>query len=184
MLPEVRPPAGAHPKFCPLPAACGPACAKLSAAGAACPACIAPERRGSRPPPRSAAHEHCAAPQSIDLAVVELTFNEPEDAPFTFPQRRGFERLLRKLARMPRSPAVVVLHHYAWCGPPNACLPACRCLCGICAGQSLSAAPRCGQPADDSPPPAACATVLLLRPLMQALLLWRRCASGAVLPAG
>ncbi|KAL4442048.1 hypothetical protein ABPG77_011309 [Micractinium sp. CCAP 211/92] len=53
-------------------------------------------------------------PQSVDLVVVELTFNEPEDAPFTFPQRRGFERLLRKLARMPRSPAVVVLHHYAW----------------------------------------------------------------------
>ncbi|KAL4427831.1 hypothetical protein ABPG75_001920 [Micractinium tetrahymenae] len=53
-------------------------------------------------------------PEGVDLVVVELTFNEPEDAPFTFPQRRGFERLLRKLARMPRSPAVVVLHHYAW----------------------------------------------------------------------
>ncbi len=65
--------------------------------------------------------------------VVELTFNEPEDAPFTFPQRRGFERLLRKLARMPRSPAVVVLHHYAWCGrratwPAAAARLACCCL--------------------------------------------------------
>lgn len=53
-------------------------------------------------------------PEGVDLVVVELTFNEPEDAPFTFPQRRGFERLLRKLARMPHTPAVIVLHHYAW----------------------------------------------------------------------
>jgi hypothetical protein len=28
--------------------------------------------------------------------------------------RRGFEQLLRKLLRLPRSPAVLVLHHYAW----------------------------------------------------------------------
>ena len=36
------------------------------------------------------------------------------DIPFTSPQRRAFEQLLRKLARLPGQPAVVVLHHYAW----------------------------------------------------------------------
>lgn len=45
---------------------------------------------------------------------MEFTFNEPADAPFTWPHRKGFEQLLRKLARLPRSPAVIVLHHYAW----------------------------------------------------------------------
>ena len=42
------------------------------------------------------------------------SFNEPPEAPLTDPTRRGFEQLLRKLARLPRAPAVVVLHHYAW----------------------------------------------------------------------
>ena len=45
---------------------------------------------------------------------MEFTFNEPADAPFTWPHRRGFEQMLRKLARLRRAPAVLVLHHYAW----------------------------------------------------------------------
>ncbi|KAI7839277.1 hypothetical protein COHA_006975 [Chlorella ohadii] len=53
-------------------------------------------------------------PPETDLVVVEFTFNEPGDQPFIFPHRRGFEQLLRKLARLPRAPAVIVLHHYAW----------------------------------------------------------------------
>ncbi|PSC68096.1 hypothetical protein C2E20_8274 [Micractinium conductrix] len=53
-------------------------------------------------------------PPDSDLVVVELTYNEPADVPFTYPHRRGFEKMLRKLARLPRSPAVIVLHHYAW----------------------------------------------------------------------
>ena len=53
-------------------------------------------------------------PAETDLVVVEFTFNEPGDQPFIFPHRRGFEQLLRKLARLPRAPAVIVLHHYAW----------------------------------------------------------------------
>ncbi|PRW56718.1 hypothetical protein C2E21_4783 [Chlorella sorokiniana] len=53
-------------------------------------------------------------PPETDLVVVEFTFNEPGDAPFIFPHRRGFEQLLRKVARLPRAPAVIVLHHYAW----------------------------------------------------------------------
>lgn len=53
-------------------------------------------------------------PPDADLVVAEFTFNEPGDQPFASPQRRGFEQLLRKLARLPGAPAVVVLHHYAW----------------------------------------------------------------------
>ncbi|PSC72893.1 photosystem II reaction cent isoform B [Micractinium conductrix] len=53
-------------------------------------------------------------PPDADLLVAEFTFNEPADIPFTSPQRRAFEQLLRKLARLPGQPAVVVLHHYAW----------------------------------------------------------------------
>jgi len=45
---------------------------------------------------------------------VEFTYNEPSDIPFTYPQRRAFEKMLRKLARLPHSPAIIVLHHYAW----------------------------------------------------------------------
>ena len=46
--------------------------------------------------------------------MVEFTFNELADLPYTQPQRRGFEQLLRKLLRLPSAPAVVVLHHYGW----------------------------------------------------------------------
>ncbi|PSC75343.1 hypothetical protein C2E20_1137 [Micractinium conductrix] len=53
-------------------------------------------------------------PQDTDLAVVEFTFNDAEAAPYTDAARRGFERLLRSLARLPRRPAVIVLHHWAW----------------------------------------------------------------------
>ncbi|KAI3428291.1 hypothetical protein D9Q98_006670 [Chlorella vulgaris] len=53
-------------------------------------------------------------PPETDLAVVEFTFNEFPSAPYPDPTRRGFEQLLRKLLRLPSSPAVVVLHHFAW----------------------------------------------------------------------
>ncbi|KAI7842255.1 hypothetical protein COHA_003896 [Chlorella ohadii] len=53
-------------------------------------------------------------PAESDLVVVEFTFNEAPELPYTSPNRRSFEALLRKLLRMPRSPAVVVLHHYGW----------------------------------------------------------------------
>lgn len=62
--------------------------------------------------------------------VAEFTFNEPGDQPFTSPQRRGFEQLLRKLARLPGAPAVVVLHHYAWCADCPVC---CRSSCAATA---------------------------------------------------
>ena len=50
----------------------------------------------------------------MDLVVVEFTFNESPDLPYTTANRRGFEQLLRKLLRMRRAPAVIMLHHYAW----------------------------------------------------------------------
>ncbi|KAI3436557.1 hypothetical protein D9Q98_005973 [Chlorella vulgaris] len=53
-------------------------------------------------------------PPDTDLVVAEFTFNEPGEQPYTSPQRRAFEQLLRKLAQLPDHPAVVVLHHYAW----------------------------------------------------------------------
>ena len=53
-------------------------------------------------------------PAGADLVVVEFTFNEHSAVPFPHPTRRGFEQLLRKLLRLPASPAVIVLHHYAW----------------------------------------------------------------------
>lgn len=43
-----------------------------------------------------------------------LRFNEAPNLPYTSPNRRSYESLLRKLLRMPRSPAVIVLHHYGW----------------------------------------------------------------------
>lgn len=46
--------------------------------------------------------------------VLEFTMNENADVPFTEPQRRGYEQLLRKLLRMPGPPALLQLHHYAW----------------------------------------------------------------------
>jgi hypothetical protein len=52
--------------------------------------------------------------QETDLVVVEFTFNEEANLPYTSPSRRGFEQLLRKLLRLPNSPAIIMLHHYAW----------------------------------------------------------------------
>ena len=52
--------------------------------------------------------------QDADLVVVEFTFNEAPSAPYTAPARRGIEALLRALLRLPKGPAVLVLHHYAW----------------------------------------------------------------------
>jgi hypothetical protein len=40
--------------------------------------------------------------------------NEENDAPYTKPQRRGYEQLVRKLLRMPGPPAIIQMHHYAW----------------------------------------------------------------------
>ncbi|PRW60464.1 expressed protein isoform A [Chlorella sorokiniana] len=53
-------------------------------------------------------------PAESDLVVVEFTFNEAPSLHYTTPNRRSVEALLRKLLRMPHSPAVIVLHHYGW----------------------------------------------------------------------
>ena len=60
---------------------------------------------------------HCAVLciiRCVSRLSLPPSFNEPPDAPLSDPTRRGFEQLLRKLARLPRTPAVIVLHHYAW----------------------------------------------------------------------
>ncbi|KAL4855511.1 hypothetical protein ACK3TF_003849 [Chlorella vulgaris] len=49
-----------------------------------------------------------------DLITVELTYNEHPNLPFTSSDRKGFEQLLRKLLRMPKAPAIVLLHHFSW----------------------------------------------------------------------
>ncbi|KAI3430755.1 hypothetical protein D9Q98_009167 [Chlorella vulgaris] len=53
-------------------------------------------------------------PQDADLITVELTYNEHPNLPFTSSDRKGFEQLLRKLLRMPKAPAIVLLHHFSW----------------------------------------------------------------------
>lgn len=52
--------------------------------------------------------------QDADLITVELTYNEHPNLPFTSSDRKGFEQLLRKLLRMPKAPAIVLLHHFSW----------------------------------------------------------------------
>ncbi|KAL4423591.1 hypothetical protein ABPG77_004631 [Micractinium sp. CCAP 211/92] len=53
-------------------------------------------------------------PPEADLAIVEFTYNEPDNEPFDSPPRRGFEELLRKLLKLKNGPAVILLHHYSW----------------------------------------------------------------------
>lgn len=57
--------------------------------------------------------------QDADLLVLEFTINEPpygfvQDVPMAGAARRAFEQLVRRVLRMPRAPAVIMLHHYAW----------------------------------------------------------------------
>ena len=40
--------------------------------------------------------------------------NDIPDVPFTAPERLGYERLLRNLARLPGRPALVQLHSSRW----------------------------------------------------------------------
>lgn len=58
-------------------------------------------------------------PADADIVVVEYTVNDDQLAlpAMDNPVRRPYERLLRKLLSMPTSPAVVLLHAYAWFRP-------------------------------------------------------------------
>ncbi|GAB4813470.1 hypothetical protein N2152v2_000516 [Parachlorella kessleri] len=58
--------------------------------------------------------EKMMPPTPPDMVVLEFTFNEPPELPYDHPHRRGFEKLLRKVLRLPSRPLVVVLHHWAW----------------------------------------------------------------------
>lgn len=57
---------------------------------------------------------HLRTAQDADLITVELTYNEHPSLPYSSPDRKGFEALLRKLLRLPGSPAVLLLHHFSW----------------------------------------------------------------------
>lgn len=46
--------------------------------------------------------------------MLEFSANDKRDAPFSDPERKGYEQLARKLLRLPSRPALVQLHHYAW----------------------------------------------------------------------
>ncbi len=42
-----------------------------------------------------------ATPQDADLIVLEFSANDKKDAPYTDPERRGYEQLVRKLLQLP-----------------------------------------------------------------------------------
>jgi hypothetical protein len=52
--------------------------------------------------------------QNADLIILEFTTNEVVNVTYPHFARRGFEQLLRRVLRLPRFPAVLMLHHYAW----------------------------------------------------------------------
>lgn len=52
--------------------------------------------------------------KDADLIVLEFSANDKKDAPYTDPERRGYEQLVRKLLQLPGRPALIQLHHYAW----------------------------------------------------------------------
>eukprot|EP00798_Chlamydomonas_sp_ICE-L_P013622 gene13622-19500_t len=62
-------------------------------------------------------------PASSDIVFVEYSINDPkqpnnvpEVIPAMDPLRRPYERLLRKLLKYPRRPAVILIHSYMWFG--------------------------------------------------------------------
>ena len=40
--------------------------------------------------------------------------NEKSKAPYTSPERRSYEQLIRRLLKLPGRPAVMLLHHYGY----------------------------------------------------------------------
>lgn len=65
----------------------------------------------------SAIYSVCAehmVKQDADLVVLEFSANDKRDAPYSDPERKGYEQLIRKLLNMQGRPALIQLHHYAW----------------------------------------------------------------------
>lgn len=52
--------------------------------------------------------------EDADLVVLEFSANDKRDAPYSDPERKGYEQLIRKLLKLPGRPALLQLHHYAW----------------------------------------------------------------------
>lgn len=42
------------------------------------------------------------SPQDADLVILEFSANDKRDAPFTDPERKGYEQLVRKLLQLKR----------------------------------------------------------------------------------
>jgi hypothetical protein len=58
---------------------------------------------------------HSAACISLCGAVsLEFTVNEKSNAPYTSPERRSYEQLIRRLLKLPGRPAIMLLHHYGY----------------------------------------------------------------------
>jgi hypothetical protein len=57
-------------------------------------------------------------PEDVDIVLVEYAVNDNPGLEFDHDQRKGFERLLRKLLNYPKKPAVVMINSFAWqaCG--------------------------------------------------------------------
>ena len=64
--------------------------------------------------------------EGADLVILEFSINDAQDAPFTSPERRAYEQLVRALLRLPGRPALLQLHHHRWWHP----VPGSRALSG------------------------------------------------------
>jgi hypothetical protein len=53
-------------------------------------------------------------PEDVDIVLVEYAVNDQPGLEFEHDQRKGFERLLRKLLNYPKKPAVIMMNSYAW----------------------------------------------------------------------
>ncbi|KAL4423775.1 hypothetical protein ABPG75_001076 [Micractinium tetrahymenae] len=53
-------------------------------------------------------------PRDLDLAVIDFTVNDAEEAAYDSAERRGYEQLLRKLLKLSSRPAIIQLHHHRW----------------------------------------------------------------------
>lgn len=86
------------------------------------------------------------------MVVLEFTANEPSSEPVASPPRRGYERLIRKLLRLPGRPAVLLLHHYPWwvpcCAAPCCAAP---CYAALPSGARSAGRPGCQCPCSVAP---------------------------------
>jgi hypothetical protein len=59
-------------------------------------------------------HAHHPARLQVDAVLVEYAVNDQPGVDFEGDQRKGFERLLRKLLNYPKKPAVILVNSFAY----------------------------------------------------------------------